>query len=84
MHEDNFYMKWMPFYKLFSTLFRAIVFTFVMILSEVSMGSVNLLSFVSIVTVVGIIIGLGSQDSLLGASKNFFYFYKKFSPIFII
>ena len=72
-------MKWMPAYKLASTSVRAIVFMFVMILSEVSVGSINLLSFVSLVTVVGIAIGFGSQDSLLGSNDTFFARYKRLS-----
>ena len=72
-------MKWMPAYKLASTSVRALVFMFVMILSEISVGSINLLSFVSLVTVVGIAVGFGSQDSLLGSNDAFFANYKKFS-----
>lgn len=77
-------MKWMPAYKLASTSVRALVFMFVMISSEVSVGSINLLSFVSIVTVAGIAIGFGSQDSLLGSNDASFARYKRLSVTALI
>jgi len=77
-------MRWMPFYKLLSTFLRSIIFMFVMILIEPMYGSINLLSFVSIVTVLGIIFGFGSQDSLLGASTIFFNIYKISSILIFI
>ena len=55
-----------------------------MILIEPMYGSINLLSFVSIVTVLGIIFGFGSQDSLLGASTIFFNIYKISSILIFI
>ena len=71
INKAEYHMRWMPFYKLLSTFLRSIIFMFVMILIEPMYGSINLLSFVSIVTVLGIIFGFGSQDSLLGASTIF-------------
>lgn len=77
-------MKYIPRLKLVTNILRTLIFLFILYLSEDSIGSINLMSFTSISTVIGIIISFGLVDSLVVCSEKAFNRYKKFSKYFYI
>ena len=68
-------MSAMPLIKITTTVLRSLIFLTVLLLSESNRGSADLLSFMSIVTLLSIAIGFGSIDGLVKVNDFFFNKY---------
>lgn len=75
--SENTLWAWLPILKLIGVASRAFVFFLVLAKSDIYFGSVELLVFWSYVVLIGIVLGLGATDSLLGASDDFLRIIRK-------
>ena len=76
-------LKQMPLIKLFTNILRSFVFLIILFYSEKNLGSISLLGFMSFVTVLGILFGFGSVDSLASSKQGSYEIYLKYKKRFL-
>jgi hypothetical protein len=75
-------MKYIPLIKIITNVLRTLIFLIILIYSEETIGSINLMTFMSLVTVIGIVVSFGFLDTLVVCSETQLNKYKRFSSIF--